>query len=140
MQTPNCENGHLSILVVDDDRAISRLVKHNLEDKDTRVFEAASGLEGLSTLSERRVDLVLLDLGLPDFNGWGILSLLRLTGPLNRLPVIIVSVEPPDSALIKRLKPDDYIQKPFDMRDLRSRVSRVMDSRRSAFGGVEAHA
>jgi DNA-binding response OmpR family regulator len=139
MPTSSGDNGHLSILVVDDDRSISRLVKHNLEDKNTRVIEAASGLEALRALGERRVDLVLLDLGLPDFNGWGILSLLRLTETLNHLAVIIISVEPPDNALIKRLKPDDYIQKPFDMRDLRSRVSRVMDPRRAAFGGVLAH-
>jgi DNA-binding response OmpR family regulator len=72
------------------------------------------------------VDLILLDLGLPDFNGWGILSLLRLTEPLRHIPVIVVTVEPPDVALMEKLKPDDYIQKPFDMRDLLMRVRNIV--------------
>ena len=80
-------------------------------------------------LHEARVDLIILDLRLPDFNGWGILSLLRLTEPLRHIPVIMVSVEPPNKGLIEKLKPDDYIQKPFDMRDLLMRVRRVIGSR-----------
>ncbi len=68
-----------SVLVVDDDRAMSKLIKTNLEDGDTQVMEAANGFDCIRILREARVDLVLLDLRLPDFSGWGILSLLRLT-------------------------------------------------------------
>ena len=118
-----------SILVVDDDRAIGGLIKRNLEDKNTTVLEAATGLECIRILREVTVDLILLDLNLPDFSGWGILSLLRLTEPLRQIPVIVVSVEPPDTALIETLKPDDYIQKPFDMRDLLMRVRKIINSR-----------
>ncbi len=119
----------LSVLVVDDDRAISKLIRNNLEDKGTQVVEAASGLDCIRILQETRVDLILLDLRLPDFNGWGILSLLRLTEPLRHIPVIVVTVEPPDAALIEQFRPDDYIQKPFDMRDLLVRVRKVIGSR-----------
>jgi DNA-binding response OmpR family regulator len=119
----------LSVLVVDDDRAISKLIRHNLEDEDIQVVEAASGLDCIRMLHEARVDLILLDLRLPDFNGWGILSLLRLTEPLRHLPVIVVTVEPPNMALIEQFSPDDYIQKPFDMRDLLVRVRKVIGSR-----------
>ena len=115
----------LLILVVDDDWETSKLVKYNLENKSTKVIEAATGLDGIRILSETKVDLILLDIKLPDFNGWGILSLLRLTEPLRNLPVIVTSIEPPDTALIKRLRPNDYIQKPFDMRDLLMRVRKV---------------
>ena len=118
----------LSVLVVDDDRAISKLIKQNLEDKGTQVVEVATGLDCIRALHEARVDLILLDIRLPDFNGWGILSLLRLTEPLRHIPVIMVSVEPPTKDLIEKLKPDDYIQKPFDMRDLLMRVRRVIGS------------
>ncbi len=116
-----------SVLIVDDDRATIKMLRRNLEDKATRVVEAATGLDCIRILREARVDLVVLDLKLPDFNGWGILSLLRLTEPLRHIPVIVVSVEPPDTALIKQLRPDDYIQKPFDMSDLLLRVRKVID-------------
>ena len=115
-----------SILVVDDDRAISTLIRQNLEGEDTCVLEAATGLDCMKILQETKVDLVVLDLSLPDFNGWGILSLLRLTEPYHLIPVIMVSGEPPDTALIEQLKPDDYVQKPFDMSDLLARVRKAI--------------
>jgi two-component system phosphate regulon response regulator PhoB len=127
MQT-NLRPNQLSILVVDDDRAISKLIKYNLENKGIRVVEAATGLEGIKILGEAKVDLVLLDLRLPDFNGWGILSLLRLTESLSKIPVIVTSMEPPDTALIAKLHPDEYIQKPFDIRDLLMRVRKAIGS------------
>ncbi len=131
MQTEVHGTSQFSILIVDDDQAISKLLRHNLEDKGTRVIEAATGLDCIRILQKARVDLILLDLRLPDFNGWGILSLLRLTGPLRNIPVIVVSVEPPDTALIEQFRPEDYIQKPFDIRDLLVRVRKVIDSRSS---------
>ncbi len=129
MQTGLRSTKQRSILVVDDDQEIGGLIRRNLEDKSTRVLEATTGLECIRILREATVDLILLDLSLPDFNGWGILSLLRLTEPLRQIPVIVVSVEPPDTTLIETLKPDDYIQKPFDMRDLLMRVRKIIDSR-----------
>ncbi len=117
-----------SVLVVDDDRATSRLIRRNLEDEGTQVVEAATGLDGIRILREARVDLIVLDIRLPDFSGWAILSLLRLTESLRHIPVIVVSVEPPDTALIEQFRPDDYIQKPFDIRDLLARVRKVIGS------------
>jgi DNA-binding response OmpR family regulator len=129
MQQGISGSNRLSVLVVDDDRAISKLLRQNLEDAGTRVTEAASGLEAINALQDHKVDMVLLDIRLPDFSGWGILSLLRLTEALRELPVIVVSEEPPNATLVDRLRPDDYIRKPFDMRDLVSRVGRVADAR-----------
>ncbi len=129
MQKDMSSSNRLSVLVVDDDRAISKLLRQNLEDAGTQVTEAASGLEAISALQDHKVDIVLLDIRLPDFSGWGILSLLRLTEALRELPVIVVSEEPPNATLMNRLQPDDYIRKPFDMRDLITRVGRVADAR-----------
>lgn len=123
------EADRLAVLVVDDDRAMSRLLKQNLEGGNTEVIEAASGFECIRALQQFHVDLVLLDVRLPDFSGWGVLSLLRLTDRLRDMPVIVFSEDPPNNALMERLRPDDYIQKPFDMRDLLARVSRVASSR-----------
>jgi DNA-binding response OmpR family regulator len=116
-----------SVLVVDDDSSTSKLIKHNLEDENTRVIEAATGLDCIKILSETQVDLILLDIKLPDFSGWGILSLLRLTEPLRHIPIIIVSVEPLNTTLMERFRPDDYIQKPFDIRELLTRVRKFVN-------------
>ena len=119
----------LSVLVVDDDREIGRLIRYNLEDKGTQVVEAATGLDCIRILREVKVDLIMLDIRLPDFSGWGILSLLKLPEPLRHIPVIVVSVEPPDTTLIEQFRPEDYIQKPFDISDLLVRVRKVIGSR-----------
>ncbi len=128
MQTEIRGAKRLSVLVVDDDQTLSKLIRHNLEITGTQVVEAASGFDCIRILHQTKIDLILLDLRLPDFNGWGILSLLRLTEPLRHIPVIVVSVEPPDMALMEQFRPDDYIQKPFDIRDLLIRMTKVVDS------------
>ncbi len=139
MQTVVDGVNQCSVLVVDDDRTISRLIRYNLEDKSTQIFEAATGLECIRILREAVIDLIVLDIRLPDFSGWGILSLLRLTEALRRIPVIMVSVEPPDSAMVAQLRPDDYVQKPFDTRDLVVRIRKVIGSRPHAGGDDGIH-
>ncbi len=128
MQTEIRGGKQFSVLIVDDDQALSKLIRHNLEVTGTQVVEAASGFDCIRILHQTKVDLILLDIRLPDFNGWGILSLLRLTEPLRHIPVIVVSVEPPNMPLISQFKPDDYIQKPFDIRDLLVRMKKVVNS------------
>lgn len=124
----------MRVLAVDDDWAITKLVRLNLETQNFRVTEARTGLDGIRALREEGADLVLLDLRLPDFSGWGILSLLKLTDSLRNVPVIVVSVEPPDETMIRRFQPDDYLQKPFDVRDLLLRVQAVLSRRLAGEG------
>lgn len=121
----------MKVLAVDDDWAITRLIRRNLEKEDISVVEVSTGLDCMRVLRDEGADLVLLDLRLPDFNGWGILSLLRNTDSLKDIPVIIVSVEPPDPDRVRQLHPDDYLQKPFDIRELLSRVRRLVGQRAS---------
>lgn len=121
----------LKVLAVDDDWAMTRLIRRNLEKEDIAVVEVGTGLDCMRVLCAEGADLILLDLRLPDFNGWGILSLLRATDSLKNIPVIIVSVEPPDIDRIRQLRPDDYLQKPFDIRELLSRVRRLVGQRSS---------
>lgn len=84
-------HGKSHVLVVGDDRAMVKLLRQNLQAEGTTVLEAATGMDCLQILKSTRVDLVLLSAGLPDFSGWGLLALLRLTEELRDLPVIIVS-------------------------------------------------
>lgn len=118
-----------SVLVVDDDRAISKLIKFNLENESTKVINVATGSDGIRVLHEAKIDLLLLDLGLPDIDGRAVLSELRETYLLRNLPVIVVSAEPPDRHLMERFSLDDYIQKPFDMRDLLLKVKKAITTR-----------
>ena len=129
MRNKTGKNHKPFIIVAEDDQTISRLIRYNLEKLGAQVSEAQTGLDCIRLLSQTKTDLLLLDVGLPDFSGWGILSLLRLTDSMSKIPVMIVSVNAPGSGLIERLGPDDYIQKPFDMRDLISRVSTLISSR-----------
>lgn len=131
MQEKSQATGKRLVLVVDDDQSITRLIRRNLEDRDTQVVEVTTGLDCITKLLDTRVDLILLDLKLPDFNGWGILSLLRLTESLSDIPVIVVTAEPADAAMVRQLRPDDYIQKPFEMRDLLASVRRIIESGRT---------
>ncbi len=109
MQTEGRSANRFSVLVVDDDRTMGHLIRRNLENEDTQVVEATTGLDCIRILHEAKVDLIVLDLRLPDFSGWGILSLLRLREPLRHIPVIVVTAEPPDTVLIEQFRPDDYI-------------------------------
>lgn len=113
------------ILVVDDDPGISRLLRYNLEDRETCVIAAGNGLEGIKLLTGEKIDLLILDVKLPDFNGWGILSLLRISEIYHRLPVIMISVEPFGTELITTYRPDAYLQKPFDVRQLLTMVENI---------------
>lgn len=120
-----------TILVADDNWEMTRVLKYNLENKDVRVIGVPNGLDCLKALQQGGVDLILLDLGLPDFDGWGILSLLRLTRSLRDIPVLVVSVRPPDANLLRQFEPVDYIQKPFDIPDLLRRVRRAIGLKKS---------
>ena len=118
------------ILVVDDDPGISRLLRYNLEDRDTRVITALSGLEGIKLLVEEKVNLLILDIKLSDFSGWGILGLLRMSEVYRRLPVIMISAEPGETELAAAYRPDGYLQKPFDVREMLVMVGKAITSER----------
>ncbi len=132
MRDTNPQVERFTVLVVGDDRAMGRLLRKNLEGRNTSVMEAATGMDCLEAIRTTEVDLVLLSADLPDFSGWGLLSLLRLTDSFKDLPVIVVSENPPSAAMSGWLRPDDYILEPFDMRDLVTRVGRLSGAGRSA--------
>jgi len=120
-----------SVLVVDDDSLVRKLIRANLDGNGTQVIEAATGSEGVMILQQAKIDLVLLDLGLPDTDGWSILASLKATDLLRDIPLIVVSANPPDRRLIEQFGLNDYIQKPFDIRDLVLRVRHLIDLRNS---------
>jgi DNA-binding response OmpR family regulator len=113
------------ILAVDDDEQIRDLLADYLTHEGYDVTLAATGAEMTQALAARPVDLVLLDLRLPDSDG---LSQLRAIRSESRLPVIILSgkVEDVDRIVGLELGADDYLTKPFNPRELLARIKAVL--------------
>ncbi|NIE79394.1 response regulator [Asaia sp. As-1742] len=114
------------LLVVDDEPAIRRLLRTTLASQSWRVLEAGTGDNALRVASETPPDLVLLDLGLPDHDGIGILRRLREMHPA--LPVVILSVRDDERGKVAALEAgaDDYVTKPFSMAELVARLRNAL--------------
>lgn len=119
------------VLAVDDDPAILRTLSINLRARDYEVETAADGRSALQIVQERTPDVVLLDLGLPDIDGIGVLKRLR---SFSQVPVIVVSArsEPDDKVEALDLGANDFVTKPFSMEEL---LARVRVSTRSVAAG-----
>jgi len=117
------------ILHIEDDRDTVLLVKTLLERHGYSVSNAFNGNECLSILKEEDIDLVLLDIMLPDMSGWDIYQRIR-KDPRNRdTKVAFLSVIPISEYRLKALKEDgvsDYITKPFDNKELISRINKIL--------------
>jgi DNA-binding response OmpR family regulator len=116
------------ILVVDDDRAIVRVVRSYLEQAGFEVLVAYEGETALHTLRSARPDLLVLDLMLPDRDGWEITRLVRADASLGALPIIMLTarVEDTDKIIGLELGADDYIAKPFNAREIVARIRALL--------------
>ncbi|HEX5036651.1 MAG TPA: response regulator [bacterium] len=121
--------GRPSILVIEDDAEIRRVLKVGLGHKDYRYLEALTAREGTTEVSTRNPDLIVLDLGLPDLDGLQFLKELR---KWSKIPVIVLTARGKEKDKIKALDSgaDDYLTKPFGMGELLARIRAAL--RRSA--------
>ena len=119
------------VLVVEDDRGIATLLQHNLTIDGFEVRLAATGHDALRECQAFAPDLVLLDIKLPDGNGFELCRVLRQGG---RRPVIFVSARGQRSDKVRGLDlgADDYVTKPFDMEELVARINAVLRRTRPA--------
>jgi len=108
-------------LVIDDEPQIRRLLRVTLEANGYRVFDAATGNDGLVQAAQRRPDVIVLDLGLPDLDGVTVLKRLR---EWSHVPVIVLSVRDREDDKINALDAgaDDYVTKPFASGELLARL------------------
>lgn len=114
-----------TVLSVDDDQALQTTVAHYLEEDGYTVLSAFSGAEAVAKVQSGSPDLVLLDLGLPDEEGFRVLTKIKAQ---SSVPVIIVSGKSDTTEKIVGLEmgADDYITKPFEMRELSARIKAVI--------------
>ncbi|NMC12833.1 MAG: response regulator transcription factor [Chloroflexi bacterium] len=113
------------ILVVDDEERMVRFIRLNLEHDGFQVSEAYKGMQAIDKLRSSLPDLVLLDVMLPDLDGFEVLKIIR---EVSAVPVIMLTAKGEEEDRVKGLElgADDYITKPFSPRELVSRVRAVL--------------
>jgi len=110
-----------TILVIDDEAAIRRLLKSCLDSDEFKLIEASTAEEGIDQIAKRNPDLVLLDLGLPDEDGRQVIETVR---GWSQVPIIILSGRGQEEIKVKCLEAgaDDYVTKPFGVAELMARI------------------
>jgi DNA-binding response OmpR family regulator len=114
-----------SILIVEDEHRIRELVAKALADRGHDVESVTNAMDGLHAITAQRPDLVILDLGLPDLDGYDLLKMVRA---VSDVPVIVATARGDDPQVIRTLDAgaDDYIVKPFAIEQLEARVRAVL--------------
>jgi DNA-binding response OmpR family regulator len=123
------------ILIVEDEQAVARGLEYGLREEGYRVILAGNGREGLAKALEEAPDLIILDIRLPDVSGFDVCREMRAHGL--RQPILILTVrdEEADKVLGLELGADDYLTKPYSLRELISRVRALL---RRAYGPLAA--
>lgn len=118
----------LKILIVDDEEHIVELLKFNLEVKGYKVLCAYDGVDGFNLAKEEKPDLVLLDLMLPGIDGIEVCRRMKSDSELKKTPVIMLTAKNLEQDKIKGLEigADDYITKPFSVKELMARIKAVL--------------
>ena len=114
-----------AVLVVEDEKQIRRFVRASLEEEGCRVFEAGTLAGGLVEAGERKPDLIMLDLGLPDGNGVDFIRDLR---GWSDAPILVLSARSNEKDKVQALDAgaDDYLTKPFGVAELRARARALL--------------
>lgn len=113
------------VLIVEDDYAIRSALKRVLTERGDAVAVAGTGMAGMSILMQEQPDIVLLDLGLPDIDGFGVLGMLRA---VSDVPVIVITAQDDDRSIVRALDAgaDDYVTKPFGADQVAARIRAVL--------------
>lgn len=124
------------ILVVDDEERMVRFIRLNLEHDGFQVVEAYNGAQAMEKMRTALPDLILLDVMLPDIDGFEVLRMIR---EISTVPVIMLTAKGEEEDRVRGLEggADDYITKPFSPRELVSRVRAVL--RRTEMTGISTH-
>lgn len=114
-----------TILVVDDEERMARFIRLNLEHDGFQVVEAYRGMQAIQALRDKMPDLILLDVMMPDMDGFEVLETIR---EISLVPVIMLTAKGEEDDRVRGLElgADDYVTKPFSPRELVSRVRAVL--------------
>jgi DNA-binding response OmpR family regulator len=114
------------ILIVDDEANMRRGLRDNLEFEGFEIDEAEDGLQALEKISQASYDLIILDVMMPNLGGFDVCKRLRKEG--NEIPIIMLTAkgEEIDKVLGLEIGADDYIQKPFSIREVIARIKAIL--------------
>jgi two-component system KDP operon response regulator KdpE len=112
------------VLVIDDDVLLARLIEHNLSQIEVKVLKAYTGYEGISLVRTQQPDLVILDIVLPDIDGWEVLQRIR---QVSKVPILMLTIKESEDDIVQALNhgADDYCTKPVGMAELAARVQAI---------------
>ena len=119
-------------LVVDDNRLNRMLLSHALAELEVETLEAENGLRALEVMASSAVDVVLLDLLMPELDGYGTLERLRADEALRHIPVIVITAVDELDSVVRciELGATDYLPKPFEPAILRARLAASLAGKR----------
>ncbi len=118
------------IVYIEDDLEMTYLIKLILEKKGYEIISTNDGLEGFEIIEREKPDLVLLDLMMPNIDGWDIYHQLQSNENTNQIPVIVISAkaQPIDKVLgLQVAKVDNYISKPFKPQELLESIESILN-------------
>lgn len=123
------------VLVVDDNPDILISIKEGLEaiDKNVEVITAESGEDCISLLLREKInpDVILLDIMLPEMSGWEVYNRLKEKDEWRKIPIIFITARTDEKARrIGTFLGEDYIEKPFDIRELKERIDKILWEKR----------
>jgi class 3 adenylate cyclase len=133
---PNLPGGQggtgATVLVVDDDPFNRRMIVRALEKEGHSTIEASDGLEGLKLLQIHEPDVMLLDVEMPELDGYGVLTAMKDLPFVSHIPVVMISGVDGEDAVVRciELGADDFLPKPADARILRARVNAGLNKKR----------
>lgn len=133
-------NTKLSILIIEDEKNICDFIATALINQNYKVFKSYSGKDGLSQITSRCPEILLLDLGLPDMDG---MDIIRQVRAWSSMPIIVISARTQENDKVAALDlgADDYITKPFGTSELLARIRTAVRhiSHINGFGSAESH-
>lgn len=118
------------ILVVDDDEHIQKSLSQYLEMEDFEVEVASSGQEALERAAGQAFDLVLLDIMMPEMDGFEVVEILRAQEATSRVPIILLTARGQDTDVLKgyHLGVSSYLTKPFNLDELVETIREVLEA------------
>jgi len=122
--------GPLKVVCIEDEPEMIELIKLILGRRNFELIGAVGGREGLGTVREVKPDLVLLDLMMPDMDGWEVYQQMKADEDLSTIPVIVVTAKAQSIDKVLGLhiaKVDDYVTKPFGPQELIASVKKVLN-------------
>ena len=131
-------NGSTQLLVIEDDPAVARSLQDGLEQDGYRVAWKNSGAAGIAYVHTNNPQLIILDIRLPDGSGFDVCRQIRQLGHHQPILMLTVQQDETDKVLGLEMGADDYMTKPFSLRELRSRVRALLRRAYGEFAAADA--